>query len=153
MRNLWPGIGCAVALLMALASCGTPLADGIPTPPPGTAPAPPVGATVTGRPTADPAAILAQLRRTATLAEAAGQCAAMLGVSPDQALIRIETPKEQDCVPCNRLPIGSLSRGVPVGEISLPLEPRSWVWVTVGDLLCVYLFDGQEFKPSSVTHW
>lgn len=151
-KRSWRGaLGCTAALLMGLAACGGPAVGGVGSPPATSAAT--STAVATARPTPDGAALLAQLKRTAVLDEAIGQCAAALGGAADQALIRIETPKELDCVPCNRLPIGSLSRGAPIGEIALPPEAGSWVWVTVGDLLCVYLFDGQEYKPSSVTHW
>lgn len=109
-------------------------------------------ASATVPPTPDSAQILQLLQPAATLHEAAGQCAAALGAAVETTLVRIETPKEQECLPCNKLPIGS-ERGAPLAEIVLPLERGSWVWLTVGDLLCIYLYDGQAFKPSSVTRW
>ncbi|MGC8781972.1 MAG: hypothetical protein ACP5UQ_14015 [Anaerolineae bacterium] len=104
-------------------------------------------------PTFDHAQMLARLRRTALLEDAVGQCAALIGQTADIARVRVETPKEQGCVPCNKLPIGSADRGIPADEVVLPLEENSWIWVTVDDLLCIYLYEGREFKPSSVTHW
>jgi len=103
--------------------------------------------------TPDHAQMLARLRRTASLNEAAEQCAALIGKAADVARVRVETPKDQGCVPCNKSPIDSMDRGVPVGKIALPLEDHSGVWLTVEDLLCIYLYEQREFVPASVTHW
>lgn len=150
-QHCWVTLGCAAVLLLALTACGGPANGGVEVPP--VTPASTPTAVATARPTLDSAALLVQLQRTAALDEAVGHCAALIGAAADQARIRIETSKEQDCVPCNRLPIGSLSRGAPIDEIALPPEAGSLVWVTIGDLLCIYLFDGQEYRPSAVTHW
>ncbi|MCX7670064.1 MAG: hypothetical protein N2439_08325 [Anaerolineae bacterium] len=139
---LWPAIFWLVGCTMSVASLSAP---------PDATPAAVIAPSAT--PTRDHARLLAGLRPTASLKDAAGQCAALIGRAGEAARVRIETPKEQGCVPCNRLPIGSADRGIPAGEIALPLENYSWVWITVDDLLCVYLYEGQTFKPSSVTHW
>lgn len=144
-RWLWSGSVALVLAGCAVAAPALPTPTVTPAQVPIQSPAPAA--------TADHAQMLARLQRTASLDEAAGQCAALIGKAADAAYARVETPKEQDCVPCNKLPIGAGQRGIPVREVKLPLEDRSWVWLTVDDLLCVYLYEQGEFKPSSVTHW
>ncbi len=104
-------------------------------------------------PTPSHAQMLARLQPTASLPDAAHQCAALIGRTGDAARVRVETLKEQECMPCNKLPIGSTDRGIPAGEVAWPPEDSSWVWITVDELLCIYLYARQELKPSSVTRW
>ncbi len=139
---VWSAVFCLVSCTMSAAS--------VPAASSGT---PPVIITPSATPTPDHAQMLARLQATASLKEASGQCAALIGRTADAARVRVETPKEQGCMPCNKLPIDSTDRGVPADKIALPLEEHSWVWVTVDGLLCVYLYEDQRFKPSSVTHW
>ncbi len=146
-RWLWSG---SVALVLAGCAVAAPA---LPPPTVTSAQVPTRPPAPAATATPDHAQMLARLQRTASLDEAAGQCAALIGKAADAAYARVETPKEQDCVPCNKLPIGFSDRGIPVREVKLPLEGRSWVWLTVDDLLCVYLYEQGEFKPSSVTHW
>ena len=83
----------------------------------------------------------------------AEQCANAIGAPAGLARVRIEPPTGDGCVPCNKLPLGYMDRGVPVGEVAQPLADGAWIWLTVEDLLCIYLHDAGEFKPSSVTQW
>jgi hypothetical protein len=112
-----------------------------------------VAPAATVRPTPDAAQIMAQLGRAASLQGAAEQCAAAIGAPAPVARVRVEPPADDGCAPCNKLPLGYVDRGVAVGDVALPLAAGSWVWLTVEDLLCLYLYDGQEFRPSSATHW
>ena len=59
----------------------------------------------------------------------------------------------EDRQPAAALPGGSQPPSVPVSEVAQPLVDGSWIWLTVEDLLCIYVFDAGEFKPSSVTQW
>jgi len=110
-------------------------------------------ATATTRPTADTAQIWESLRQTASLQEAAEQCAAAIGMSAGAARIRIEVDAGDQCIPCNRVPLEYMDRGQPLSEVKQPLPDTAWVWLTVEELLCVYLYDGETFKPTSVTRW
>ncbi len=102
-------------------------------------------------PTPDTTAILAQLAPVATLEEAAEQCAGALGVTADAVRARTEGPVTAGtCVPCAQLPAGFTEEGVPISEITLPLAAGSSVWLTAREVTCLYLYDGEEFKPLSV---
>ncbi len=114
---------------------------------------PPSPATATARPTPDTAQIWSSLQPTASLQEAAEQCAAAIGVSADAARIRIEVDAGDQCIPCNRVPLEYMDRGQPLSEVKQPLPEAAWVWLTVEELLCIYLHDGETFKPTSVTRW
>lgn len=148
------GLGCALALLMALVGCVAPDIAATPvltvTAP---SPAPVATSTAIARPTPDIERIRTRLQRTDSLQGVAGQCADAIGSPASLARVRIEQPAGDGCTPCNKLPIGYVDRGVPITEVGQPLADGSWIWLTVENLLCIYLFDAGEFKPSSVTQW
>jgi hypothetical protein len=150
---MYSALGCALALLMALAGCVAPITAVTPTPIVAPAPTPIPVATAAARPTPDSAQIMTRLWRVASLQEAAEQCAQAVDAAAGVVRVRVETPMGDQCVPCNRLPIDYVDRGTPVNEVALPLNAGSWVWLTVDDLLCIYWYDEQVFQPSSVTHW
>ena len=143
---------CVAVLLMVLAGCVAP--DAVATPIP----------TVTILPTSEPAATPTVRPRPRPSESEPGfsgrihckgaiQCAAAINAPADLARVRIEPPTVDGCVPCNKLPLAYLNRGVPISEVAQPLADGSWIWLTVEDLLCFYVFDAGEFKPSSVTQW
>lgn len=144
-------VGCAAALLIALAGCVAP--NTAATPIPTVATLPTSAPVATARPTPDIEQIRTRLRRADSLQGVASQCAAAINAPADLARVRVEPPMGDGCVPCNKLPLGYVDRGVPVNEVALPLAEGSWIWLTVEDLLCIYVFDAGEFKPSSVTRW
>lgn len=155
MRGFDPvrvALGGAFALLIAIGACSAPR---MVAPPTVVATAPPATPIViaTAKPTRDAAQIMTRLRRTASLQGAVEQCAAAIGAPAGVARVRIEAPAGDGCTPCNKLPIGYIDKGVPVSEVAQPLADGAWVWLTVDDMLCIFLYDGQEFKPSSVTRW
>ncbi|GEM_PF-2384416 len=145
-------LGWMAALLALTAGCGASVTAIAPAPTPPVERAPVAAATSSG-PAIDAGAIRARLQRVATLAEAAGQCAAAVGGEVQAVRVRVETSKEQECVPCNRLPIGAVERGLPLSEVQLPVAPGSWVWLSADALLCVFWYDGEEFIPTVVTRW
>lgn len=153
-RAAYQVAGCAVALLIALTGCNAP---GMATTPVLTVAAPtsvPVAtSTAIARPTPDTERIRLRLQRTDSLQEVAEQCANAIGMPASLARVRVEPPAGDGCTPCNKLPIGYVDRGVPIAEVAQPLADGSWIWLTVENLLCIYLFDAGEFKPSSVTQW
>ena len=153
LESVISALGCVMALLMAIAGCAAPITSVTPTPTAVPAPTPVPVSTATTRPTPDTRQILAQLQRSASLQRVAEQCAAAINASVGLARVRIEPPTGDGCVPCNKLPLAYLNRGVPISEVPQPLADGSWIWLTVGDLLCFYVFDAGEFKPSSVTQW
>ena len=153
LESVLSAFGCVMALLMAIAGCAAPITAVTPTLTAAPAPTPVPVATATPRPTPDARQILAQLRRSASLQGVAEQCANAIGAPAGLARVRIEPPTGDGCVPCNKLPLGYLNRGVPVSEVAQPLADGAWIWLTVENLLCIYLHDAGEFKPSSVTQW
>ena len=153
LESVFSALGCVMALLMAIAGCAAPITAVTPTLTAAPAPTPVPVATATPRPTPDARQILAQLQRSASLQGVAEQCANAIGAPAGLARVRIEPPTGDGCVPCNKLPLGYMDRGVPVGEVAQPLADGAWIWLTVEDLLCIYLHDAGEFKPSSVTQW
>jgi hypothetical protein len=155
MRRFEPvrvALGGAFALLIAIGGCSAPSMVAPPTVVATTPPATLI-VTATAKPTRDAVQIMTRLRRTASLQGVAEQCAAAIGAPAGVARVRIEAPAGDGCTPCNKLPIGYIDKGVPVSEVAQPLADGAWVWLTVDDMLCIFLYDGQEFKPSSVTRW
>lgn len=146
-------LGCVTVLLMASAGCAAPNTTAIPIPTATILPTSEPIATPAARPTPDVERIRTRLERTDSLQGVAEQCAAAINAPADLARVRIEPPAGDGCTPCNKLPLGYVDRGVPINEVAQPLADGSWIWLTVEDLLCIYLFDGNEFKPSSVMRW
>jgi hypothetical protein len=140
-------------LLIALAGCSAPDMAGAPTPAAAMRPAPAPTAAVTVRPTPDIEQIRTRLQRADSLQGVASQCAAAINAPAELARVRVEPPAGDGCSPCSKLPLGYMDRGVPLSEVKLPLVDSSWIWLTVEDLLCIYVLDAGVFKPSSVTQW
>ena len=127
----------------------------------------PMACALTGAPTAAPIetatptavdveAIAAQLVPVVTLDQAAEQFASALGTTPDVTRALVEEPGKADtCIPCDQLPVEVVEanrerEGVPINEVPLPLEPGSAVWITVQDVVCLYVYNGRQFTPLSV---
>ncbi len=140
--------GWMAVLSATAAGCGAPVMTAAPISTPAVVSSPIV--TPAATPPLDLVAVRARLQRAATLEAAARQCAAAAGETAQAVRVRVETAREQECVPCNRLPIGTMDRGLPVESVQLPIAPNSWVWLSAGDLLCVYGYDGAEFTPAAV---
>ncbi|MDH7486824.1 MAG: hypothetical protein QHJ81_11175 [Anaerolineae bacterium] len=137
-----------ICLMLAVQACA-PVAAPVPTPAVNIAPTatPTASATL---PPLDAEAIAARLTPVATVSQAAGQLAAVLGTTPDAVRVRVEAPPVGACAACDRPPVGEPEEGVPVGDGALPLAPASAVWLTVRNVVCHYVYDGQELKPISV---
>ena len=155
-----------LALLVALTGCGAlpaptrPVSGVEPSAPPAARaesltstalPAPQPTLMVAPLPTVDTRQTLAKLSQVRTLPEAARDCAQALGGTPDAVRVRVQEPvREIQCLPCGVPPLGQVDTGRPVAEVALPLVDGSSVWLTMGDVICAYYYDGQAFKPASV---
>jgi len=102
----------------------------------------------------DPETIAAHLTPVATLDQAARQLARLLGTTLSAVRARIEPPfKPGACMSCDKPPVDASEselKGVPIREVHQPIAPGSAVWLTVQNIVCLYVYDGQELKPASV---
>jgi hypothetical protein len=129
----------AAALLFAASACvAVPVR-------PDASPRPVTAATV------DRAAVRSQLGKAASLTVAAADCASALRVPVTDVTAAVQAPDaESRCVTCYRPAPGGAEQGAALAGVAMPLLPGTTVRLIVGDVTCIYLFDGDNYRPASV---
>ncbi len=130
-------VACYAALVVACAPGGPAVPASQPT------------ATETSK-VVDPDAVMAQLTSVDTLTDAAEQLASVLGTTANA--IRVRMTPGGICVPCSGMPENVASAEpaeAPVSAVPLPLAKGSLLWLSAGDLVCFYYFDGEKLAPQS----
>ena len=102
----------------------------------------------------DSKAIMAHLTPADTIEQVVMQLAGLLDTTPDRIKVRVEPPVTSGaCMTCDRPPAEVMESEMMwsrLGEVRQPIPPGSAIWLAVQDVMCLYLYDGEVFKPVSV---